>query len=307
MAAGMRLCAVSVDLDELHQYFRIHGLGEPEGRSANVVYDLAVERCLSFARELQVPLTFFAVSSDLRRRENAEKLQRAVADGHEIGSHSKDHLYDLVRRTGAEQCEQVEGALREFEATLGVRPRGFRAPGYTVTDELLEIVRAAGHAYDSSVFPCPAYYAAKAATMATMRLRGRQSQVILDNPRVLSAPRGPYRIGRPYTRTGNGLWELPIQVTRGPRLPYIGTGLILAGRLGARALTELVLGEPFVNLELHGIDFLGAEDGLEALFGYQPDVRIRAAEKREILASVVRRLGQAGYRFVRLDEGLLRQ
>ena len=121
---------------------------------------------------------------------------------------------------------------------------------------------------------------------------------------MLSAPTRPYRIGRPYTRAGDGLWEIPIQVTRGPRLPYIGTGLILAGKLGARALTELVVGEPFVNLELHGVDFLGAEDGLEALLGYQPDVRVRAREKRAVLASVVGRLRSAGYRFVRLGEQL---
>jgi len=298
----MRLCALSVDLDEVHHYFRIHGLGEPEARIAHAVYDVAVERCLEFARELDVPLTFFAVSSDLKRAASAAKLRSALGEGHEIGSHSKDHLYDLVRRPREEQREQVQGALRDFEALLGVRPRGFRAPGYTVTDELLEIVREAGHDYDSSVFPCPAYYAAKAATMAAMRLRGRQSQAILDHPSVLSAPRRPYRIGRPYTRTGDGLWELPIQVTRGPRLPYIGTGLILAGKLGARALTELVVGEPFVNLELHGIDFLSAEDGLEALLGYQPDVRIRAPDKRAVLAVIVGRLRNAGYRFVRVDE-----
>jgi peptidoglycan/xylan/chitin deacetylase (PgdA/CDA1 family) len=303
--AGMRLCALSVDLDEVHHYFRIHGLGEPESRIAHAVYDVAIARCLDFARELAVPLTLFAVSADLAREANVAVLRRALDDGHEIGNHSRDHLYDLVRLPREQQREQVAGALSDFEARLGMRPRGFRAPGYTVTDELLEVVREAGHLYDSSVFPCPPYYAAKVVAMAGLRLRGRRSQAIMDNPSVLSAPTRPYRIGRPYTRAGDGLWELPIQVTRGPRLPYIGTGLLLAGRLGARGLTELVVGEPFINLELHGIDFLGAEDGLQALFGYQPDVRIRAGEKRAILAGVVGRLRSAGYRFARLAEGVL--
>jgi peptidoglycan/xylan/chitin deacetylase (PgdA/CDA1 family) len=298
----MRLCAVSVDLDEMHHYFRIHGLGEPEERIAHTVYDVAVERCLEFSRELALPLTFFAVSADLARAANAAVLGRALDAGHEIGSHSRDHLYDLVCLSREEQREQVVGALSDFEARLGIRPRGFRAPGYTVTDELLQVVGEAGHLYDSSVFPCPPYYAAKAIAMAGMRLRGRRSQAILDNHAVLCAPTRPYRIGRPFTRAGDGLWELPVQVTRGPRLPYIGTGLVLAGRLGAWALTELVVGEPFINLELHGIDFLGAEDGLDALLGYQPDVRIRARQKRVVLASVVARLRGAGYRFVRLGE-----
>jgi hypothetical protein len=298
----MKLCVVSVDLDEVRHYFRIHGLGEPEREGAHLVYDLGLRRGLAFAREEEVPLTLFAVSSDLAREANAEILKRALSEGHEIGNHSRDHLYDLVRRSREEQRAQVAGALEDFERALGVRPSGFRAPGYTVTDELLELVQETGHTYDSSVFPCPSYYAAKIAAMAALRVRRRQSEAIVDHPRVLSAPTRPYRIGRPYTTVGRGLRELPIQVTRGLRLPFIGTGLILAGKLGARALTELVVGEPVVNLELHGVDFLGADDGLSALRGYQPDMSVRASSKREILAVVLGRLRRAGYRFVKAGE-----
>ena len=38
--------------------------------------------------------------------------------------------------------------------------------------------------YDSSVFPCPAYYTAKAAAISLLRMRGRQSRSIIDDPRV---------------------------------------------------------------------------------------------------------------------------
>jgi hypothetical protein len=297
-----RYCAVSVDLDEVHHYHRIHGLPGPEGRGAHLTYDRSVERYLELASELEIPLTLFAVASDLQRAENVAALEAARARGHEIGNHSKDHLYDLVRRSAEEQREQVEGALDLFEQKLGMRPRGFRAPGYTVSDELLEIVASAGHSYDSSVFPCPPYYAAKAAAFAALSLRGRRSQAILDSPGVLTAPRRPYRLGRPYTRPGDGIWELPIQVTRGLRLPYIGTGLMLAGRLGARVLTELVLGEPLINLELHGIDLLDESDGLQPLRGYQPDIRVRVSDKRRILAAVVSQIRKAGYRFIRLEQ-----
>lgn len=189
-----------------------------------------------------------------------------------------------------------------IERAVGVRPRGFRAPGYTVSDALLATVAETGHTYDSSVFPSPPYYAAKVAAFAAIRLRGRRSAAILDRAEVLRAPTRPYRLGHPYFRPGSGLLELPVQVTRGARLPYIGTGLVLAGELGARLLTELVLGEPFINLELHGIDLLGEGDGLDALRGYQPDVRFSVAEKRARFDAQIRRIRRAGYEFVRLDE-----
>lgn len=302
----MRLCALSVDLDEIGLYHRIHGLPPPDSEVANLVYDVAFDRWLEFAEAQHMHLTFFVVARDLLRASNAERLRRALQLGHEIGSHSLDHLYDLTRRSRAEQRQQVEGALDLFERTLGVRPQGFRAPGYTVTDGLLEVIAAAGHSYDSSVFPCPAYYAAKAAAFAALAARGRQSESILDTPKVLRAPTRPYIIDAPYYQPARGLGqehegrrglvELPIQVTRGARLPYIGTGLVLAGRAGARFLTEMVIGEPLINLELHGIDLLGEDDGVgQSLRAYQPDMRASSAAKRQIFDGVLLRLRRASY------------
>lgn len=299
----MRWCALSVDLDEIPHYHRIHGLPAPSGAAAHAVYDIALDRCFEFARAEAIPLTFFVVAADTERPESAERLRCAVHLGHEIGNHSKDHFYDLVRRPRAEQIEQVLGARELIYGNVGVRAAGFRAPGYTVTNELLEVVAEAGHGYDSSVFPSPAYYAAKAAAFGALALRGRRSDAILSDPSVLAAPTQPYRLGKRYQDSGSGLPELPIQVTRGPRLPYIGTALTLAGVLGSRVLTELVIGAPFINLELHGIDWLSADDGLGALRGYQPDIRIPSARKSAVFRAVVHRLRGAGYRFVRLSDG----
>ena len=45
-----------------------------------------------------VPLTLFVVARDLDRKQNLTTLRQAASDGHEIGNHSLDHLYDLTRR-----------------------------------------------------------------------------------------------------------------------------------------------------------------------------------------------------------------
>src|SRR5437899_418459 len=82
------------------------------------------------------------------------------------------------------------------------------------------------------------------AANATYSVLGRPSRSIVDTPAVLTAPTRPYRVGRPYWKRGTGLLELPVQVTRTLRLPYIGTFLMLRGVTGARFLTKGVLGEP---------------------------------------------------------------
>src|SRR5205814_9549593 len=73
-----KLCAVSVDLDEIPFYHQIHGLSAPDERSAHLVFDVALERLERLARSFAMPLTFFAIGSTLARAVNAAK-PRALA------------------------------------------------------------------------------------------------------------------------------------------------------------------------------------------------------------------------------------
>jgi peptidoglycan-N-acetylglucosamine deacetylase len=299
---GEKLCAVSVDLDEIPFYHQIHGLDAPVGASAHAVFDVALERLAEFSRSQAVPLTLFVIGSTLERKENGVKLRTLADTGHELGNHSFGHRYDLTRLDGATMRNEIAFAQEAIERATGRRPVGFRAPGYTVSDELLGLIEHAGFLYDSSVFPCPVYWAAKGVAISAIRLSGRRSHSVFDTPRVLTAPTRPYRIGHPYWKRGGGLLELPIQVTRGPRLPFIGTSITVGGPLVAEQLARAVVGEPLVNLELHGIDVLDVGDGLEQLVKHQHDVRVPHRRKLDALTAVVDTLRREGYKFVRLDD-----
>jgi peptidoglycan/xylan/chitin deacetylase (PgdA/CDA1 family) len=297
------LCSVSVDLDEIPNYYAIHGLSLPPSRhGVTAVYDIALSRLDEWSRANGVPLTLFAIGSDLGRHESAERLRALAERGHEVANHTLDHLYDLTRRSADEMRRQVEEGILAIKKATGYRPTGFRAPGYTVTDDLFGVLRNLDVAYDSSVFPCPPYYLAKVLKLALIRVAGRRSHSVRDTPNVLRAPTSPYRIGTPYWTKGTGLTEIPIQVTRGPRLPFIGTTVTMAGPNMAKVLTRLVLGEPVVNLELHGIDVLDADDGFPELREHQPDARIPHRRKLQSLDAAIGELRKAGYAFVRMDE-----
>jgi peptidoglycan/xylan/chitin deacetylase (PgdA/CDA1 family) len=297
----VKLAAISVDLDEIPNYYAIHGLTPTEDAAA-LVYERAVPRLTEWASASGFPLTLFAVGSDLARVRSAEALAAARRAGHEMGNHSLDHRYDLTRLSREEIRAQIEGGAAAIATATGEVPSGFRAPGYTITDEVFSVLEELGVSYDSSVFPCPAYWAAKASAVGLIRARGRRSHSVVDTPRVLGASTRPYRAGRPYYRAGTGILELPIQVTRRLRLPVIGTSLTLAGPKGAAWLVRGCVGEPLVNLELHGIDVLDANDGLGPLEKYQPDVRVPLARKMDALDAAVRELKGAGYTFVTLRE-----
>jgi hypothetical protein len=294
------LLSISVDLDEVRHYEAIHGLRSvPAG---DALYARAVPRLADWAAQRGLPLTWFVVGGDLAISANAQAVSRLARRGDELGCHSYSHFYDLTRRPAGEMRQEIERGVSALERAAGVRISGFRAPGYVVSDTLLDLLREAGMAYDSSVFPCPSYYAVKAAAIAALQARGRESRSIVDRPDVLRAPTVPYRVGRPYWFRGAGIWEVPIQVTRRARLPFIGTALTMAGPIGARLLAHGVVGERFVNLELHGIDALDMNDGLEALSTKQRDLRIPWMKKLDAIDAAVAVLRDKGYACVRMDE-----
>ncbi len=297
----MRLCALSVDLDEIRSYQQIHGAAYA-GLDQNAVYDVALPRYDALSKRLGLPLTLFVVGADLERRQNAQRIGRMSEAGHEIGNHTQNHYYDFTRRPRAEMRRELLTCSQAIRDTTGRSPLGFRAPGYTITDEVYELLVELDFAYSSSVFPCPAYWGLKATLITGKRWLGRRSQSVVDSARVLTAPRHPYHVGRPYYCPGDGLLELPIETTPRLRLPVIGTALNLMGVSGARRLVQSLVGQSFINIELHGVDLLDSRDGLHALARDQFDLRRSVAAKAATLRGVVAQLRAAGYQFVTLSE-----
>src|SRR5262245_3636304 len=139
--------AVSVDLDELHLYRRLHGLGSPA--TSTEVYTRALPRLSEWARQRGIPLTWFVVGKDVDGdAANAEAIAQLGAFGDELGCHSYSHHYDLTRRSFSEMQREVVQGARVVEQAAQQPVTGFRAPGYVVTDTLLDLLREQGFAYD---------------------------------------------------------------------------------------------------------------------------------------------------------------
>ncbi|HYO56205.1 polysaccharide deacetylase family protein, partial [Archangium sp.] len=216
-------------------------------------------------------------------------LRSAHEAGVEVASHSFSHDYALTRRPPESIREDLRRADEVLEAATGVRPVGFRAPGYTLNAALYAATVERGYRYGSSAFPAAPYYTAKAAVMGSLALLGRPSRAVLDSPRVLLAPRTPYRPdpSRPYRRGAGAVLELPMAVTPGVRFPFIGTFATTLPLPVVRAAYRALGRDAFFNFELHAVDVLGAEDGIPPeLLRQQRDLRVPVARKLERLRTL---------------------
>lgn len=307
-----RICAISIDLDPIPSYYRIHGLSAPPEELRALVMRRCVPRFAEILARHDIPATFFVVAEDLdvsargaEARASRALLADLVAAGHELGNHSYSHPYNLARLSAERIAEELGRAHELVGEVAGGAPAGFRAPGYDVSAEIFDELGNLGYKYDSSVFPAPAYYAAKAAVLGAMTLLRRQSGAVLTNPRALAAPGDPYRPApRAPWRTGQAtLVELPVAVTPRLRVPAIGTSLLIAPEWLRGRLLRAMRGRPFFNLELHGIDLADAEeDGIPGeLVDRQPDLQIPLSEKQRALEAILDRL-RLDYRFETLDQ-----
>ena len=166
---------------------------------------------------------------------------------------------------------------------------------------------ARGYRYDSSVFPSWPYYMAKAGVMAMMSLVGR--------PLALGARRSARADRADDCPIGRAIAVLARAVDAGGAADVGDAGAAHAGDRqlgatfaavadgGARAPARVDARAPFFNLELHGIDLIGAdEDGIPAeLVAQQPDLRVSLAHKLRALEATLDRLA-LDYRFVPLRD-----
>jgi len=282
------LLCLSIDLDDLRYYRAIHALAPGPAEEDECLFRKAVPRFLELAGDLGVPGTLFVIAEDLDRVEGArEALREAVGQGHEAASHSLTHPYDLSRQPREAIAREVREARARIQDALGTEVRGFRGPGYNLSPVLLQEVAAAGHAWDSSILPSPAYWAVRASVIAWMALRGRPSRSITGRARdFLARPRTPFR----WPQEHGGIWEIPMTAAGWLRLPLIGTNLALGGFVARHPWTA-AWDLPLVHVEFHGLDFLDAEeDRLDPDLRVEPVLRVPLAERMDRFREFLRPL-----------------
>ena len=108
---------------------------------------VGVPRILALLERIELRATFFFPGATAERWPGT--LEAVLSAGHEVAYHSYAHK-PLVELSEAEQEEDFHGGL-EVLRRLGASPVGYRAPLWQQTAFTLQLVRAAGLRYDSSL------------------------------------------------------------------------------------------------------------------------------------------------------------
>jgi hypothetical protein len=259
------LASLSLDLDNLWSYLKTRG--DPAWQALPSYLDLVVPRFLELLAAKGLRMTVFVVGQDAARPDARATLRALVEAGHEIGNHSFHHEPWLHRYSAAEVEAEIARAEEAILAATGVRPRGFRGPGYSLSTDVLETLQRRGYAYDASTFPTFLGPLARAYYFARAQLNSRQKAeraVLFGGLADGLRPVGPYRWGL----AGGHLLEVPVTTMPGLKLPFhpsyvlwlAGTSERLARAYFLSALTLCQAAGVGPSLLLHPLDILGGDE-----------------------------------------------
>lgn len=109
---------------------------------------IAIPRILDTYRRLGLKQSFFIPAWCIEQY--PEAVDAILKDGHEIGHHGLIHE-DPVETRGLKQQRAFEQTLAIHKKRIGKKPRGYRAPVYNATQQIIDLLVKHEFLYDSSL------------------------------------------------------------------------------------------------------------------------------------------------------------
>lgn len=263
----MRYASLSLDLDNLWSYLKIHG--DAAWREYPSYLDRFVERFTAFCEERRLKMTVFVVGQDAAQRGNRDALQ-TLARRHEIGNHSFYHEPWIARAPRAKAEEELVRAHQAIAEATDCEPVGFRGPGFATSSALLEALAANNYRYDASHLPTFVGPLARAWYFRGAKLSNEEREARRD---LFGAFSDVFRRNKAHV-TSNGIVEIPVTTMPLLRVPVhcsylhfldaISPQLADAYWRTSLALCDLTATHP--SLLLHPLDFMGVDDAPELAF-----------------------------------------
>ncbi|MCO6488985.1 MAG: polysaccharide deacetylase family protein [Phaeodactylibacter sp.] len=290
------LASLSLDLDNLWTYLKIHGDAGWENYPSYL--DTFVPAVLDLLDQLKLRITFFIVGQDAALDKNKEYIQEIARRGHEVGNHSFRHESWLHTYSREALEAEVERAEAQIERVTGQRPAGFRGPGFSWSPALLDVLAERGYVYDASTLPTYIGPLARMYYFRTARLSREEREARKE---LFGSFRDGLRPVKPYfwkLESGKTLLEMPVTTIPVIKTPFHLSYLLYLNGFSP-ALMDLYLSLAIRMCQatgtqpsflLHPLDLISGERAPRLKFF--PGMHISSERKAEVFTGVMEKLGR---------------
>jgi hypothetical protein len=143
--------SISLDLDDKWSYMKVHG---DDGWEKFPSYlDIVLPITLDILDKLDIKITFFIVGQDAALEKNHKILRSIVERGHEVANHSFHHESWLKTYSKEKITREIAIAEEAILKATGKRTNMFRGPGFSWSNDLLEVLEERNYIFDASILP----------------------------------------------------------------------------------------------------------------------------------------------------------
>lgn len=291
MAKKKILASVSLDLDDQWSYMKVHG---DDGWETFPSYlDIVIPIFLDVFDRLDIKITFFVVGQDAAIERNHKVLRSIIERGHEIGNHSFHHESWLKTYSKEKITEEIKIAEEAIQKATGVTTNMFRGPGFSWSNDLLEVLQQRNYLFDASILPTyisplmRKYYFAK--SKLTKEQKESRKELF-----------GSYKEGfyplKPYKwklKSGNRLLEIPVTTMPVFKLPFHQSYLLYISGYSKWLMKMYLRFSIFMcritktppSYLLHPLDLIGGDDVPQLSFF--PGMDIKSEKKLEVFETAI--------------------
>ena len=287
------LCSISLDLDNQWSYMKIHG--DNNWKNYPSYLNTFVPYILNILKELNLKITFFVVGKDAAINENSDVL-KMISNFHEIGNHSFNHESWLHLYSKDEIKGEISKAEEAIEKITGEMTNGFRGPGFSWNNDLIEILTQKGYLYDASILPT---FIGPLARLYYFKSTNLSEEEKLYRKELFGKFKDGFRKLKPFyweLNSGKKILEIPVSTIPFFKTPFHLSYLIYLNNISpllrsvyfetAIKLCKLTGSEP--SFLLHPLDLIGGDQIKELAFF--PGMNIKSDNKIQLFFEIVKEL-----------------
>jgi len=290
------LSSVSLDLDNQWSYMKIHG---DEGWEKYPSYlDIFVPHVLRVLDDLDLKITFFIVGQDAALEKNHKYLKMIVERGHEIGNHSFHHESWLQTYSREQIEKEIELAEETILKVTGQKTIGFRGPGFSWSNDLLEVLQKRGYIFDASTLPT---YIGPLARLYYFWTSGLSKEERKERKELFGTFKDGLRPLKPYhwkLSNNKTLLEIPVTTIPIVKIPFHLSYLLYISSF-SMGLMKLYLNFAILMCKitrtrpsflLHPLDLIGGDQVPELAFF--PGMNVQSNKKVEVFKTAIKTLAK---------------
>ncbi|GAA1389895.1 polysaccharide deacetylase family protein [Luteococcus peritonei] len=296
------IASIGLDADNFWSYKRTHGDADWVERPSYL--PVLTERMADAFGAHDIKPTVFVVGADAAAADGPDFVQAMSQFGCEIGSHSYEHEPWLHLYSPQQLRDELKRTEEAIEAAGAPKPRGFRAPGFAMSPDLMRALVELDYDYDCSVL---ATWIGPFARQYYLRTNKELTKAEREDRKALfgslwdaALPNKPFTWKAPCQHGAGGTTSPAVQLTEVPvtvfplvRVPIHASYVIYLSGYSmpvAKAYIRAALAfckatgtQP--SLLLHPLDLLDGKDapGLE----FFPGMTMPLENKREMLDFII--------------------